>query len=67
MAQCSNIDDGVRRSWQRKGRGLPPSQRFHWGMVHHDRLLTRQFFMMREGRHSLHNLIRGDHGLPNRY
>ena len=63
----ANYDQGVKRSWDRRGKNLPNSRFFHWGLIKGDLLLQRQVYMMREGRHSLHNLIRGDHGLPNRY
>lgn len=36
-------------------------------MATYDPLLERQVCMLREGRQALHNMIRGDHGLPNRY
>ena len=67
-----NYDDGVRRAWTRLGRaghrlGRPNKGTWHWGLVSQDRLATRMAYMIREGRHSLHNMIRGDHGLPNRY
>lgn len=64
-----NFDQGVRRAWARIGKavGYNP-MRFHWGMLPEgDHLLQRQIYMVREGRHSLHNMIRGAHGLPNRY
>ena len=62
-----NFDQAVKRSWDRKGQLIPSNRGVHWLMVHHDKLLVRQMYMMREGRHSLHNMIRGDHGLSNRY
>ena len=68
--KCDNYDDAVQRSWNRVGKILYRiiDKRFHWGkLVAGDTLLHRQVYMMREGRHSLHNMIRGDHNLPNRY
>lgn len=67
-----NYDDGVKRAWQRLGRNVncyasPNKGTWHWGLVSGDPLMVRQAFMVREGRHSLHNMIRGDHGLQNRY
>lgn len=69
MATDLNFDEGVHRSWERVGVAARNQTRgrFHWGRVHHDPLLVRQFYMMREGRHGLINMIRGDHGLENKY
>lgn len=38
-----------------------------WHMVEHDLLAYRQLLKAREGWETLHNHIRGQHGLPNRY
>lgn len=62
-----NYDDAIGRSWEREGKNLKAIRPFYWTKLNGDKLLMRQFYMMREGRHSLHNLIRRGHGLPNRY
>jgi hypothetical protein len=72
MATDQNFDEGVHRAWVRVGysarvREHYQMKQFHWGMVDHDPLLVRQYYMMREGRHGLINMIRGDHGLDNKY
>jgi len=70
MIQDSNIDAGVTRSWDRLPKGVSFTRvrgrgHWHWGLVHGDPLLHRQAVLVREGRHTLHNVIRGEHGLPN--
>ena len=63
-----NKDEGVHRSWTRISKSLPAiCDPFYWTQVSHDKLLVRQYYMMREGHQSLHNMIYGDHGLPNKY
>lgn len=67
-SKVENFDVGVKRAWERKSSVIRQLRKpFYWYRVSHDPLLERQVYMMREGRQALHNMIRGDHGLPNRY
>jgi hypothetical protein len=67
-----NIDTGVRRAWDRKGKAVKElterGGQFHWNKLPgRDKLLHRQVYMMREGRMALINMIFGAHGKLNRF
>jgi len=57
-----NVDEGVRRAWARVGKAAKVQGQFYWSKLHGDRLLERQYFMMREGRISLHDRIYAEAG-----
>lgn len=65
-----NIDNGVERAWNRVGRNAelprPPYLAIRKLRRRGDQLAFRWYMLRREGRHTLHNIILGDHGLPNR-